>query len=183
MSRILQVLFLVACASATAASHAQPSPYAGEQARTIKALSDQEIKQYLSGAGMGYAKAAELNSYPGPMHALELADRLELTSEQRMKMQALMDSHKKEARAIGATLVAAERELDLLFRSRHVERGSLESAVRAAAESQALYRLSHLDSHRRMKDLLTAEQVARYDALRGYAGDPATQHPRRPAHE
>ena len=30
-------------------------------------LSPQEVKQYLSGAGMGYAKAAELNHFPGPM--------------------------------------------------------------------------------------------------------------------
>ena len=30
-------------------------------------------KQYLDGAGMGYARAAELNHFPGPMHVLELA--------------------------------------------------------------------------------------------------------------
>jgi len=51
------------------------SPYAGQENRTIKALSQGEIKNFLSGAGMGFAKAAELNHYPGPKHVLELADQ------------------------------------------------------------------------------------------------------------
>lgn len=29
---------------------------------------------------MGYAKAAELNRHPGPMHVLELADQLKLAA-------------------------------------------------------------------------------------------------------
>jgi hypothetical protein len=40
--------------------------------------------------------------------------------------------------------------------------------VKQAALLQGEYRLSHLETHRRMKPLLTAEQVAKYDALRGY---------------
>jgi Spy/CpxP family protein refolding chaperone len=169
MNMLLKTAVFIACATAAALSGAQPGPYAGEQSRGIKALSEQERKQYLSGAGMGYAKAAELNGYPGPMHVLELADRLELTPEQQQKTKALMHEHKEQARAIGARLVAAERELDALFRSGSVDRGALEKAVRAAADTQGSYRLSHLETHRRMRDLLTAEQIARYDALRGYA--------------
>ena len=42
----------------------------------VNALSPDEVQQYLAGAGMGYAKAAELNHFPGPMHVLELADKL-----------------------------------------------------------------------------------------------------------
>src|SRR3954468_5849749 len=82
------------------------------------ALSPEEEKQYLSGAGMGYAKAAELNQYPGPMHALELADKLMLSAEQRDSLKNLMDSHKAEARTIGKRLVQTERELDELFRTK-----------------------------------------------------------------
>ena len=39
-----------------------------DRAGDIKALSSEEVEQYLSGAGMGYAKAAELNRHPGPIH-------------------------------------------------------------------------------------------------------------------
>src|SRR5258705_1471679 len=85
--------WLLALAFITNAAHAQhPAPYAGKEQRAIKALSDDEVKQYSAGAGMGHAKAAELNRYPGPMHVLELADTLELSSEQRTKTAQLMDA-------------------------------------------------------------------------------------------
>ena len=151
------------------AAHAQHQPYAGEHSRELKALSPEEVKQYLAGAGMGYAKPAELNRFPGPMHALELADKLGLSAEQRAQTQRLMEAHKAEARAIGAKLVDAERELDALFVGGKVGAAALAEAVRKATALEGEYRLSHLETHRRMRALLTEEQVAHYDRLRGYA--------------
>ncbi len=57
------------------------SPYAGEQSRSIKSLSKEDVADYIDGKGMGFAKAAELNGYPGPKHVLELAEQLALLSE------------------------------------------------------------------------------------------------------
>ena len=133
------------------------------------ALSKQEVQQYLSGAGMGYAKPAELNHFPGPMHVLELADKLSLTAEQRAATKRLMDEHKAEARAIGVKLVEAERSIEDLFRSGDVQPEKLAQAVADAATLEGRYRLSHLETHRRMRALLSDEQVKRYDELRGYA--------------
>jgi len=169
----LVVLVLVAAATAAQAQH---QPYSGQQGREIKALSAEEIEQYRAGAGMGFAKAAELNHYPGPMHVLELADRLELSPEQRAATKSLTDAHKVEARAIGAKLVEAESRLEALFRSGKVEQAVLAKAVSEAAGLQGEYRLSHLETHRRMRALLTQEQVARYDQLRGYAKPAAGAH-------
>ena len=150
------------------ASCANPGPYAGEQDRAIKSLSEAQVAQYLAGAGAGYAKAAELNHHPGPMHLLELADRLALTDAQRADARRLLDSHKAEARAIGAKVVRAEGELDALFRRGDVGSEELARAVREAAALEGEYRLAHLETHRRLRALLTAQQVARYDELRGY---------------
>ena len=158
------------------AQHAQP--YSGQEQRSVKALSEDEIKQYLSGAGMGFARAAELNHYPGPMHVLELADKLGLTETQRVQTEKLMKSHKDEARALGGKVVQAEQALEQLFRSGNVTEAQLAAAVRAAAAAQAEYRLSHLETHRRMKALLTPQQVARYDELRGYSGAARSEHKR-----
>lgn len=146
------------------------------QAQELKALSPEQVKQYLSGAGMGYAKAAELNHFPGPMHSLELADRLGLSAGQRAAAKALMDKHKAEARGIGAKLVDAERALEALFHAQQVDQAALASAVRTAAALEGEYRLAHLDTHRRMRALLTPEQVKRYDELRGYAADKGHPH-------
>ena len=164
--KILVGLILSAVCTSVFAQHQH---YAGQDNRAIKALSAEEVKQYQSGAGMGFAKAAELNHFPGPMHALELADKLQLSPNQRQAIQQLMDQHKSRAREIGAKVVESERSLDALFHKREVEAQMLEQSVRTAALLQGDYRLSHLETHRQMRALLTNEQVALYDRLRGYA--------------
>lgn len=169
---------LVAMTLLTEPALAQHQPYAAEAGREIKALSADEVRQYLSGAGMGYAKAAELNRFPGPQHALELADKLALTPHQRSELARLMEAHKVEARAIGARLVESERALDALFGSGSVGYAALADATRAAAAAAGEYRLSHLETHRATRALLTAGQIARYDELRGYAR-PAGEGPHR----
>lgn len=50
-------------------------------------------------SGMGFAKAAELNRYPGPSHALELAERIGITEAQRERLAAIMRRHKADAQA------------------------------------------------------------------------------------
>ncbi len=75
------LLSLTAVASALATA---PSPYAGQHQRVIKSLSADEQRGWLEGQGMGLARAAELNSHPGPMHALELAEPLALPAYERM---------------------------------------------------------------------------------------------------
>jgi Spy/CpxP family protein refolding chaperone len=166
MKTLTGAILLALSFAAMAQGHHQP--YAGHEKREVKALSDDEAKQYLSGAGMGYAQAAELNHFPGPMHVLELADSLQLSADQRREVKALMDEHKAQARAIGAKLVESERALEMLFRRPDVPQQALADAVKQAALLQGEYRLSHLETHRRMKPLLTAGQIAKYDALRGY---------------
>jgi hypothetical protein len=163
----IAVTLVACCAAPVLAQH--HSPYAGNEHREIKALSPEQTKQYLSGAGMGYAMAAELNGFPGPMHVLELADRLELTPDQRAATQRLMDKHKADARAIGAKRVAAERQLDMLFRHGALGQEQLADAVLATARIDGEYRLSHLETHREVRALLSDAQVARYNELRGYA--------------
>jgi Spy/CpxP family protein refolding chaperone len=165
----MKVLAFAVLAFAAVQALAQHQPYAGQQARDLKALSAEEVKQYLSGAGMGYARPAELNRYPGPMHVLELADKLDLTPSQRASTKALMDAHKAQARALGAKRVESERVIESLFRSGEASEAALAKAVQAAAALEGEYRLSHLDTHRRMRALLTEEQVERYEKLRGYA--------------
>jgi ketosteroid isomerase-like protein/Spy/CpxP family protein refolding chaperone len=169
--------FLATFILAAAAGAAQPQhqPYAGQHERDIKALSAEAVKQYQEGAGMGYAKSAELNHYPGPAHALELADRLGLSPEQRAATRRLMDAHRADARATGAKLVESERALEALFRTGKVDQAQLAEAVRRAADLQGEYRLSHLETHRRLRAVITDEQVARYDQLRGY-GSSVEQH-------
>src|SRR6266404_1695531 len=106
------VIIMASAANATAQT---ASPYAGQQQRTIKALSDQEIADLSEGRGMGLAKAGELNSYPGPLHVLQLADQLALSDAQRAATESLQATMRERAVSIGRQIIEAERTLDRAF--------------------------------------------------------------------
>jgi Spy/CpxP family protein refolding chaperone len=138
------------------------------QSRTIKALSDQQLADLRVGKGMSLALPAELNGYPGPAHTLELAGRLALTAAQRARTQALFDRMQAEARQVGEEVIAAERALDEIFKLRTVNAPSPARATAAAASANGKLRMAHLRYHLSMMDVLTPEQVAAYNRLRGY---------------
>jgi hypothetical protein len=94
------------------------TPYAGQQNRIINALSEEEIAELLKGEGMGMARAAELNGYPGPIHVLTLARELKLTPTQRQQIQAIFDRMNAAAKPLGAKLVEHDRVLDQAFADR-----------------------------------------------------------------
>lgn len=164
---VFRPLFIALALVAFAAGHAQ-SPYAGEQERDIKALSADRIAGLEAGRGLGYAKAAELNGYPGPKHVLELAEELELTAGQRARTRELFESMQRHASELGRELVAAEAELDRAFAEGTISSDSLAERVAQAARIEGELRRVHLDAHIRQTELLEDPQVAEYMALRGY---------------
>lgn len=165
---------LVASLALVTSVHAQ-TPYAGMQARSIKALSDQQISDLGAGRGMGLALAAELNGYPGPSHVLELADKLDLSADQRAGMQRLFDSMKAEAMPLGAKLIEQEADLDKQFATRTVTPESLRASTAAVAATQGILRETHLKYHLSTGSILTPSQMTKYAELRGY-GDGHKRH-------
>jgi len=144
------------------------TPYAGMQTRSIKALSDQQIADLQDGRGMGLALAAELNGYPGPSHVLELADKLELSADQRSQMQRLFDSMKSEAVPLGSRLIEQESDLDQQFANRTVTAESLKAALAVVAATQGILRETHLKYHLSAGAILSPSQMLKYAELRGY---------------
>ena len=149
---------------------ATASPYVGQESRDIKSLAPEDVASYLSGKGMGLAKAAELNGYAGPAHVLELASRLALTPEQRSRTEALFQSMQSKASLLGRALVDEERKLDQLFAARAVTPQLLATSLSQIGLLQAQVRGAHLEAHLAQVDILTPEQNARYAQLRGYGG-------------
>ena len=163
-------IVIVACI-ATAALADDVSPYAGEQDRSIKSLSDAEILSLRNGEGMGFARLAELNHYPGPRHVLELAEQLELSDEQLRQTEALFSDMHRSAVSTGAEIIEAERRLDARFAARDVDPDSLSDALTQLGALRARLRYIHLEAHLLQRDLLTEEQIQTYDRLRGYGAD------------
>ena len=156
----------------THAAHTTPAPtgatYAGQQTRVIKALSQQETQDLMDGKGLGLAKAAELNGYPGPMHTLEHADAMKLTSEQRDQTRELLVKHKAAVKALGAQLVEAEKALDTAFAERRMTNARLTAMTNDIGHLQAIIRAEHLRTHLEQTALLSTLQIEQYKALRGY---------------
>jgi hypothetical protein len=174
---MFRTLLLAATLLGTPALAQHATPYAGMQQRDIRALSPQQIEDLLAGRGMALALPAELNGWPGPMHVLELAAPLRLSPEQRRETEALMATHRAEARRIGAQIVEEERGLDTAFRERRITAADIATRTDRIGALQAALRAEHLRTHLLQTALLSAEQVTRYAELRGYAGGaPAPAH-------
>ena len=165
---MFRILLCVLTLLSGAAGAQSQSPYVGQQFREIKALSPQEISDYLSGKGMGLAKAAELNGYPGPAHVLELATQLHLTADQKVKTEALFKRMQGRAIALGKELVEEERVLNHIFASHSVTPEALGGSLARIAKLQAQVRQVHLEAHLQQTALLSREQVSQYNRLRGY---------------
>ena len=144
------------------------SPYAGQQAREIKALSADEVRDLQNGAGMGFAKTAELNRYPGPLHVLENTKGLGLSDAQQVQVSGVLTRHKERARALGERVVALERELDELFAKKKATPAEVDRMTAALGEANGKLRAEHLKAHLETTALLTPEQVERYVKARGY---------------
>lgn len=154
---------------------AQRSPYAGQQDRPIKALSDDEILSYLNGEGLGYDKAAELNRYPGPREVLNLAAPLGLTEPQKQRVQGIYDEMHEKAAMLGKEIVSREAVLDSLFSGRIVDSAGLRSLVTEIARLQGELRAANLQAHLAVTRILAPDQIIAYDRLRGYDG--SVDHP------
>lgn len=152
------------------------TPYAGQERRTIKALSEKIIKGYEEGKGLGYAKAAELNHFPGPRHVLDLAEELDLSDQQTLKAEALFIDMKNKASALGKKFVKKEQELDLAFSRGTITEETLKILLADISVLQADIRYVHLHAHLLQSALLTTHQIHLYDQLRGYNAPNGGEH-------
>ena len=161
--------FLIATVANAADRHTHSSPYQGQESRQIKSLSAADIEELSDGDGWGLAKAAELNGIPGPVHLLELKDAIPLDAEQVTRITALYRDMKAAARRKGVQLIALERALDRRFREGSVSEDVLERSLSEIGNVQSALRFIHLKTHLKTPEILTEEQIRRYNQLRGYA--------------
>ena len=152
-----------------AQQHAGHSPYADQEMSEIPSLTQTQLEQLRNGDGMGLALPAELNHFPGPTHVLEFAGDLELTTEQAARTEEVFVQMQAAARALGAEIIEAEKQLNMRFEHSHIDAEVLGEATAKIADLYGQLRFTHLNAHLQMTELLSKEQVATYDRLRGYA--------------
>jgi len=173
MKKLVLILLVSLSVQVTAMESA---PYAGQQGRSIKALSASETDGLKNGKGMGLAKVAELNHFPGPRHVLDEAEKLSLSKDQLTKTKALFESMKKDAIAVGNKIISAEKSLDELFASGKISVNELQDKLNEIGKYRAELRFVHLKTHLQQKKILSSQQIKHYDMLRGYTGNASKHH-------
>jgi Spy/CpxP family protein refolding chaperone len=138
----------------------------GEAHRRVDAYLQEFDAVVADGRGFGLAFAADQHGYPGPLHVLELKDRLGLTPEQEARMRALFETMLGEARPRAARLAAAEARLRRLFADVVADDATVRAAVAETEAARADLRLAHLAAHLRARDVLSAAQRQTYHHLR-----------------
>lgn len=159
----ISLLFLTALLLSGAAAD-----YAGQQTRAIKALSDDEVSGYRAGRGQGLARPAELNGYPGPRHTLDLAAELHLSPEQVSVLTAEFERMRGAAIPLGEQLIAQEAALDQLFARREATPERVTTLTAEIGATQGALRSVHLRAHLATFAVLSSDQIAAYNRLRGY---------------
>jgi hypothetical protein len=177
LTAITSVLAVVLAGSTPSLAQTH-QPYAGLQARSIKALSDRQVADLRAGRGMELALAAELNGYPGPAHVIELAAQLSLTPIQFDRVKRLQDEMKAGAVELGERLIAQEAALDRQFAERSITQARLPDATGEIARTLGELRAAHLKYHLTTIEVLSPDQVRRYSQLRGYSN--ASEKPSHP---
>jgi len=151
------------------ADHTDHATYADLEPAEGTALTAEEVAALRAGAGMGLALPAELNGYPGPLHVLELADRLDLTPEQHRAVEAVREEMLTEARRLGEEVVGMERHLAGVFRSGNADAAAVRRITRHLGETRGALQAVHLEAHLTTLELLEPGQVEAYQVARGYA--------------
>lgn len=176
--RILILGLAFGPADATAQDHSgHASPYAGFETRAIKSLSETDLEELRKGGGWGLALAAELNGVPGPAHLLELREKIPLSADQSAKIQQIFKEMQTEAIAAGTRLIAAEEAIETAFRAADLDDDRLRELIAEAERARAELRFIHLSRHLSTPPILSADQIARYNTLRGYGSDPCANIP------
>ncbi|MDP6787648.1 MAG: hypothetical protein QF830_07515 [Rhodospirillales bacterium] len=144
------------------------SKYAGQEKRAIKSLSPGDIAELKRGGGWGLAKAAELNGVPGPVHLLEMKDEIPLDDGQVSALSKTYERMKAQAIRQGERLIALERELESHFQNRTITDAILRATLHSIAEARKELRYIHLATHLKTPEILSPDQIKKYNALRGY---------------
>ena len=158
---------------ASAAADALRSPYALVPGTGATGLLPEEVEGLTKGLGMALALAAEANGYPGPRHLLDAAEtgQLALRPDQREAIHRIYDRMLAEAKAKGQEILRMEEQLAMRFRHGQIDEASLREVLGHIGQLRADLRYIHLRTHLETKALLTPEQIARYNTLRGYDTD------------
>ena len=172
------IIFFVSFSVNSAEHPKYKSNYLGQEKRPIKSLSEDDMQQLKQGKGWGLAKAAELNGFPGPVHILQMKNKISLSKKQETKIQAMFEDMKSKAIPLGNQLIELEKKLNDSFANKTITKELLQQQLDSISDVLKRLRYVHLETHLLTPNILTPAQIEQYNQLRGYnSGDPCKNIP------
>jgi hypothetical protein len=165
------ILTLIPFSSFPASKHSHKSKYVGQERREIKSLSESDIEELKNGRGWGLAKAAELNGVPGPIHLLEMKEEIKLSPEQIRRIEDVYQRMKRGAIPLGLEFIELERKLNNHFAKGTITEKLLNKLLGEIAHVYKKLRYTHLAAHLETPNIVTPQQIALYNKLRGYSSE------------
>lgn len=167
-ARLFGAVVTLAMIAAGSPAHAQHHGHGHtpDGQRSAEACNDEFEAVVRDGRGFGMAFAADQQGYPGPLHVLELKDRLSLDATQEARVRALLQSMFDEARPKGARLLEAEARLRRLFGAGTADASAVRAAVAEVEQARTELRLVHLLAHLETRALLSDAQRRAYHEAR-----------------
>jgi len=115
--------------------------------------------------------AAELNGVPGPIHLLEIKEEIELSPEQIRRIEDVYQRMKRQAIPLGLELIELERKLNNHFADGTMTEKLLNELLGEIADVYKKLRYTHLAAHLETPTIVTPQQIALYNKLRGYSSE------------
>ncbi|HEY1025202.1 MAG TPA: hypothetical protein VGE26_08570 [Sphingobacteriaceae bacterium] len=134
----------------------------------VKSLTDQEYADFRAGKEMGFARVAKLNGYPSPLEVNQLGKELKLSTSQKAQLEKIIDAWRFKAKEMGGFIVAQEAKLNTLFASGKISDGAVIYYTNKIGLYWGEVRNAHLQAYLKTRSVLTAEQLRKYNRLKGY---------------
>jgi Spy/CpxP family protein refolding chaperone len=97
----------------------------------------------------------------------KLTERLNLSDEQQLKVQALLRTYAKEGIRLKADIATAHIDLQQLLDTQPIDMDGVKSALQTMAGKEAELRLGHIAAMQDIQKLLTPEQQKQFSTLWG----------------
>lgn len=126
----------------------------------------QQMDTYLSGGAVDEILPAEAFGYPSPVKVLRLEKELDLTAEQKKRMEFILGALNSEATVFGKKIVADELQLDDFFRKDQADYAQVSNLIERIGGWRWRMRLAYLGAYVKTRMALNSDQVRRYRELR-----------------
>jgi hypothetical protein len=175
-SAMRKLLLIIAIVVFCRAVNAQSTADSTINHSQLKTLSDKQYDALVKGEDIyGMSLAAELNHYPNPEKVMKYKKQLGLSPIQVNQFTAINKELHRKKLEMGQIIIHNEQTLDSIFKYHRLDNGSLIFFANRYGLYQGELRNVILQSCLKARELLTPQQINKYEALEKASPRPSSK--------